>query len=560
MTVKILAVIVLYKCTPELSVAVQSLRRSLECESLPELKVLIFDNFPLLKTTPSLPDSFIYERSQVNQGLTAAYNRALEIARKENFDWLLTLDQDSNLPGDFLANMIRAVRQFQDDLTVASIVPQLIHDAIPLSPVYVRSFRPFAVSYDFRGFSQRELYALNSAAFLRVSSILELGGFTTNFWLDQLDLWLHHSLHRAGKRVFVEGHVKVEHNLSLLDYRARNTARFQEFLQAESAFFDLYKGPLDNLGLTLRLIFRIWKEKKSGGGPASRRAIYSVLKRRLFQGKTKRIAQWRTTIEKHIGANLRDEDWPTNPIKRPKISVCMSAYNGASFIEEQIRSILPQLDVADELIVVDDFSSDKTIDIIEGLSDPRIRLIRHPANLGVARSFEDAISRASGDVIFLSDQDDIWEPAKVPTIMEAFSDHAEVKVVVSDASLVNDEGLHLAGSYFALRGAFHDGFLSNLLKGKYLGCVMAFRATLLPEILPFPTGFDVLHDIWIGSRNRLSGGKTLFIDKPLVRYRRHLLNVTGNSKLSRFRQLRTRVDLVTALVLFSFRKRKAWNK
>ena len=94
-------------------------------------------------------------------------------------------------------------------------------------------------------------------------------------------------------------------------------------------------------------------------------------------------------------------------------SVCIATYNGEKFIEEQIRSILLQLDSHDEIVISDDHSTDKTIQIIKSINDDRIKIIYNKNNKGYTNNFENAISKASGDFIYLSDQDDVWKPTKV---------------------------------------------------------------------------------------------------------------------------------------------------
>jgi glycosyltransferase involved in cell wall biosynthesis len=228
----------------------------------------------------------------------------------------------------------------------------------------------------------------------------------------------------------------------------------------------------------------------------------------------------------------------------------MAVYNGARFIAEQVESILQQIGQSDELIIVDDASTDESVAIVKSFREPRVRLLCNTTNLGVVETFERALSEANGELIFLSDQDDIWEPNKVATTIQVFASNPWARLVVSDASLVDEAGVFLANSYYQQRGKFGDGLLANFSQCRYLGCVMAFRSSLIPDILPFPKGLDVLHDIWIGMRNKLSGGETYFIDRPLVRYRRHATNVTGRERLSRLRQFRTRFHLVLALTRF----------
>jgi glycosyltransferase involved in cell wall biosynthesis len=97
-----------------------------------------------------------------------------------------------------------------------------------------------------------------------------------------------------------------------------------------------------------------------------------------------------------------------------RISVCIAAFQGERFIAAQLRSILAQLSGADEMIV-DDHSSDRTCDQVRSMGDSRVRLIERLSNQDVALTFEEALSRAAGSVIFLSDQDAPWAPGKVAT-------------------------------------------------------------------------------------------------------------------------------------------------
>lgn len=213
--------------------------------------------------------------------------------------------------------------------------------------------------------------------------------------------------------------------------------------------------------------------------------------------------------------------------KEPQISVCMATYNGAAYIGQQLSSILSQLGPGDEITLVDDHSSDSTLNVVAGFGDGRIRIFRNEKNMGAARSFERAISLATGEIIFLSDQDDIWHPEKVARMLEVFTNRPDVTLVLSDARIVDKEGHVLVESFFEQRGDFNHGVVHNLIKNKYLGCVMAFRKNLLAKVLPFPATIPQ-HDMWIGMVNALYG-KSYFIDLPLVDYRRHDSNASSAS-------------------------------
>jgi glycosyltransferase involved in cell wall biosynthesis len=228
----------------------------------------------------------------------------------------------------------------------------------------------------------------------------------------------------------------------------------------------------------------------------------------------------------------------------------MAAYNGELYITEQLQSILSQLAAEDEVIVVDDASSDATRQCVRSLRDGRIRLIEHGMNMGVSHTFEDAIRAASSSIVFLSDQDDLWKSRKVEVILDAFQANPAVTLVATDTAIIDSEGNLLSASYFSGKGEFRPGLCANLVRNRFGGCTMAFRAELIREILPLPHKYDVLHDIWIGVRNSLSGHRSLYIPEALVLNRRHSSTATGKTPLTIYRRVRNRLDLLLALFEF----------
>src|SRR2546423_11914167 len=113
----------------------------------------------------------------------------------------------------------------------------------------------------------------------------------------------------------------------------------------------------------------------------------------------------------------------------------MAAHNGIYYIRRQIASILPQLDNDDELIVVDDASTDETTRAVEDFCDSRILLVRNERNIGPIHSFERALQKSTGQLIFLSDQDDIWAANKISTILDVFAKDPDVTLVSSGVTL-----------------------------------------------------------------------------------------------------------------------------
>ena len=171
------------------------------------------------------------------------------------------------------------------------------------------------------------------------------------------------------------------------------------------------------------------------------------------------------------------------------ISVCMASYNGAKWIALQIDSILPQLGPDDELIVVDDASCDTTLDIVRAYGDSRIRVFENEQNLGVDLTFERALTLARGDILFLTDQDDIWYPDKVSRVMRAFEENPNVTLVLSDAHIIDSDGKVSDETYFEDRGDFIPGVVSNIMKSKFLGCSMVMKSTMKDRFYPFQRKF-----------------------------------------------------------------------
>jgi glycosyltransferase involved in cell wall biosynthesis len=235
----------------------------------------------------------------------------------------------------------------------------------------------------------------------------------------------------------------------------------------------------------------------------------------------------------------------------PKVSVCMAAYNGGEYIELQLRSILSQLGAQDEVVIVDDCSKDDTVDRILGMQDERIRLVRHVENQGVVATFEEALQLATGNILFLSDDDDIWASNKVARFLEIFKAQPDVQIVTSKVQLIDRDGKAFSDIRLTRNGEFFPGFWRNIYKNHYQGSAMAIRASLLGRVLPFPAKSIFLHDVWIGTRNALTGGKAAFIDEHLLFYRRHSRNFSRRHSF--WGQLRIRLELILAHAFYAFR-------
>jgi glycosyltransferase involved in cell wall biosynthesis len=196
------------------------------------------------------------------------------------------------------------------------------------------------------------------------------------------------------------------------------------------------------------------------------------------------------------------------------------------------------------VIISDDGSTDNTLEVILNMSDPRIKLVGKEGGLGVIKNFERALRNAQGDIIFLSDQDDVWLDGKVEKSLEALE---RALMVVTDCKVVNKELEVFSESFFEQR-ASGPGFLKNLLKNSYLGCCMAFKRELLEVALPIPSNIG-MHDIWLGNIAAVTG-RVHFLNEPYVLYRRHGNNhseTAESSTNSLLKKLELRFGLLWAI-------------
>lgn len=218
----------------------------------------------------------------------------------------------------------------------------------------------------------------------------------------------------------------------------------------------------------------------------------------------------------------------------------MATYNGAKYLSEQLDSILVQTIPVDEIIIVDDCSTDHTWAILSNYVAryAKIKIYRNELNLGVVKTFESALTLCSGEFIALSDQDDVWLPDKLEILRQNLKEDNDL--VHSDAYLC-DEALNVYALYSDVKGLHlnPNRFIDYLNINDVSGCTALFTKSLLDKILPIPDGFW-MHDHYIAIMARYYGN-IIYVDKPLIKYRQHSSNSLG-SKAN-----------------LSYKKRKAWE-
>lgn len=221
-----------------------------------------------------------------------------------------------------------------------------------------------------------------------------------------------------------------------------------------------------------------------------------------------------------------------------KLSVALCTYNGEKYLREQLDSIAAQLLPIDEVIACDDGSTDGTVSILREYADRRIlpiRVIENKRQLGVTANFEEAILACTGDIIFCSDQDDIWMTDKTKVVNDYFKVHPDIDFIFSDAQIIDANGALIS------ENTFFDAFGMNGLKkvwdanlkfeifnigNRAAGCTAAFRKNLTDYAIPFVGNVNMLHDEQLAVA-AIKKGTAGAIFQSLVKYRQHGKNSCG---------------------------------
>jgi glycosyltransferase involved in cell wall biosynthesis len=212
------------------------------------------------------------------------------------------------------------------------------------------------------------------------------------------------------------------------------------------------------------------------------------------------------------------------------ISVAMCTFNGGEFLSAQLESIAAQDRLPEELVVCDDGSSDRTVEILREFASRApfsVQIETNPANLGSTRNFEKCISLCRGRTVALADQDDVWYPHKLRRLEEALRKSRDIVAAFSDADLIDRHsqplGARLWPSLRLCKGSqqkFASGRAFEVLCNHPVvtGATLAFRRDYFDVMRPIPPG--QFHDAWIAFL-LAAYGRFELISKPLMQYRRH---------------------------------------
>lgn len=212
------------------------------------------------------------------------------------------------------------------------------------------------------------------------------------------------------------------------------------------------------------------------------------------------------------------------------VSVVMATYNGEKYVKGQLESILRQSRKPDEIIINDDNSVDNTINILETLkcsSDITIDVQVNKVQLGYAKNFRQAIGRCHGDIVFLSDQDDVWHEKKIENCINIFENYDKV-LALSTGYYLTDEMLRKkkASDRYKEGRLIKISWEKFIRHPKYPGMAMAFKKKIWSDIDAMDWKSNAAHD-WMINQYAAEKGGMYYLSDKLVLYRQHEANTTG---------------------------------
>jgi glycosyltransferase involved in cell wall biosynthesis len=230
-----------------------------------------------------------------------------------------------------------------------------------------------------------------------------------------------------------------------------------------------------------------------------------------------------------------------------RVSVAMATCEGGRFVDEQLASIASQRRPPDELVVCDDASKDDTFERVQAFASRaafEVRASRNRARLGTTANFEQAIRSATGELVFLADQDDVWHPEKIEILAGVLAAHPATGAVFCDGDVIREDGRPLGYTLWrslgfdgaeqrdVREGRAFDVFLRHVVAA---GTTLAFRARLRDRALPFPA-LRSCHDAFVAFVAAATC-EVEIVSRPLVQYRFHGANQIGIRRLGFFEQL-----------------------
>ena len=223
--------------------------------------------------------------------------------------------------------------------------------------------------------------------------------------------------------------------------------------------------------------------------------------------------------------------------------MALCTYNGEKYLPELLESVLCQSVVPNEVVIVDDCSSDGTVRILKEYASqyPVIKLSLQEKNSGPISSFEKAIQLTSSPYIFLADQDDIWHRNKIENMLSQSFGYSQEKpfLLYSDLEVINEEGKLIHSSFWKMAALKPEvtTFKSMLFGNPVTGCASMINSKMRELLVSIPQGI-MMHDHWI-ALIAYGFGQAAFMPEPLVRYRVHSTSVTDKKQSNAWWKIKT---------------------
>ena len=219
-----------------------------------------------------------------------------------------------------------------------------------------------------------------------------------------------------------------------------------------------------------------------------------------------------------------------------KVTVIMPCYNQAAYARESIESVLNQTYKNLELLLIDNFSTDGTCEIIKEYAkkDSRVHAIYHEKNMGFEYSFNEGMEKATGEFISFTSSDDYWYPKKIEKQLDVLEKNPEYDVVHTDAQIIDGQGKKCKMTmreYYYLEPKKATGDIFRTLSKKNICCCssMFFRRKCLETYSKFDPVFKIVHDWWFNIKLSQKH-KFFYIPGVLVDYRIHSTNTSKNKE------------------------------
>lgn len=214
--------------------------------------------------------------------------------------------------------------------------------------------------------------------------------------------------------------------------------------------------------------------------------------------------------------------------KFPMISIALTTYNGEKHLASLLESFFSQTQSVDEVIICDDGSCDNTIKILNNFKEKyhnfHIKIFQNHSNLGVAKNFSKAIRLCKGDLIFLADQDDVWEVNKVQVMVSEYT-MGTASYIISDMKVMDEDGNLESFTFSEYLESEHSISSSYFMNG----CAVLADRHFLLSCLPIPSRKG--HDAWFAYCARRLKTRS-FLTEPLMRYRIHSGGLTSKLLLN----------------------------